>query len=187
MVNLKAMSQNWARSFPAAHEYYFATAPFNLALSWLVQLHKTTVVLVVVSSHAKDFLKDTLEEKSNMTCLTGVEPQSLSRSHPKKLEDEVSWCRPEAAGGGQPHTLPGMGWSGASPLLPPQSHPGRPTSPRAATPSCCPQPCSNAVPSCFCRENDLGNPPQGFRSPSCCRVRGLQPGQGACPQDLWVG
>lgn len=177
------MSPNRARSFPAAHGYYFATAPFDLALSWLVQLHKTTVVLVVVSSHAKDSLKDKLEEKSNKMCLTGVEPQSLSRSHPKKLEDEVSLVQTWGS------------WRGAA------SHPARhglvwsitssPTRVTHVSEGCHPLLMPAAMLECSSLVLLQGKcprqTPQGFRSPSCCHVRGLQPGQGTCPQDLWMG
>lgn len=137
------------------------------------------------SSHAKDFFKKALTEKSNEMCLIGVEPQSLSRSHPRKLENEVSWSRPEPAGVGQPCPLPGMGWAGSSSCLPPQSHLERPM-PQGLLPT--PDHCSRAgsqfSPHSAGKTSAAKN--KGFRSPSCCHVRVLL-GGGAHPQNLWVG
>lgn len=117
-------------------------------------------------------------------CLIGVGPQSLCRSHPRKLKDKASWSRPEPAGAGQPCPLPGMGWAGASSRVPAQSHPERPMA-QGLLPI--PDLCSHAG-SQFSHASaweTSAAKTKGFRSPSCCRVRDPL-GWGAHPQNLWV-
>lgn len=112
---------------------------FYTWLNWSVQLHKTIVVLVVISSHTKVFL-----EKQRECANRG------GKVHSKKPENEVSEMQTWASRSEKPCLLPGMDWTRVA-SSPSQSHPEMHTSKGC---------CSDAVPSLFCRENILGKTPR---------------------------